>query len=216
MPKISNPSSNDICFLCGCQAYYISFNAKNLRCVEKITQCVGFVKKAKTTKFNNTTQEQRSAHAKLMSKNGNSKLKKLHEDPLWRKNKSNNISEGRVKHGTAMNPIFKDKWAIYENSVDRITRGSWIYYQDIINPNKLLRGNDYELDHKYSKWQGFMDNIPPEIIGHYSNLCLIKKIENRQKRNKCSISKEELYSGVNSIKAPLILSSETSIRISTP
>jgi hypothetical protein len=84
-------------------------------------------------------------------------------------------------------------WEAYENKVDRITRDSWIYHQSIINPLDLPRGNEYELDHKFSKHQGFINNIPPEIIGHHTNLQLIPRHSNRKKYNKCSITLEELF-----------------------
>jgi hypothetical protein len=47
MPKLKTLNSNYTCYLCGCQAFYISINSKKMRCVEKITQCSGFIEKAK-------------------------------------------------------------------------------------------------------------------------------------------------------------------------
>ena len=51
---------------------------------------------------------------------------------------------------------------------------------------------DYHLDHKYSKKQGFLDNIPEEAIGHICNLEMILGSKNLSKNKKCSITKEEL------------------------
>jgi hypothetical protein len=48
------------------------------------------------------------------------------------------------------------------------------------------------LDHKYSKKQGFLDEIPTRIIGSLVNLELISQSENCSKKCKCSITKEEL------------------------
>lgn len=64
-------------------------------------------------------------------------------------------------------------------------------------PNHDKRGRieipgTYQLDHKYSIFQGFVDNISPEIIGNINNLEFIPSIENSKKKNKCSISIEEL------------------------
>lgn len=50
----------------------------------------------------------------------------------------------------------------------------------------------YHLDHKYSIFQGFRDNISPKIIGSINNLEFIPSRENVSKREKCSISLEEL------------------------
>lgn len=63
--------------------------------------------------------------------------------------------------------------------------------------NFNLRGNksdDYQLDHKYSIFQGFVDNILPYHIGKLTNLIFIPAIENRSKGKKCSISFDEVCS----------------------
>lgn len=208
MPKIY---TNNTCFLCGSQANFISFNSKKFRCVEKITQCPGFISKAELSRQKNISKTDRINHMKLMSKNGNAILEKLHNDKEWRNIKSKNISIGKVKNGTAISPELKTEWKLYENEVDRHTRDSWIYNQDKINPTNLIRGKEFELDHKYSKCQGFQNKIPPEIIGHYSNLCMIDRSTNRKKYSKCSITIEELYSGINSTMPSDSPSSETTI-----
>lgn len=64
-------------------------------------------------------------------------------------------------------------------------------------PNYDKRGRtevpgSYQLDHKYSIFYGFRNNISPEIIGNINNLEFIPSIENSKKKIKCSISIEEL------------------------
>jgi hypothetical protein len=189
MPKLTTVDINNTCCLCGSQAYYISYNSKKLRCVEKITQCPGFVKKAEATRQQNITKEQRRAHMKQMSTRGNATLKKLHINEEWRRQKGQNISKAKSVIPAEQKPL----WEAYENRVDRITRDSWVYHQTIINPMGLLRGKEYELDHKFSKHRGFLNNIPPEVIGHHTNLQLIPRYSNRKKYNKCSITLEELF-----------------------
>jgi len=54
-------------------------------------------------------------------------------------------------------------------------------------------GNSYWLDHMYSKKQGFLDNIPPYIIGNIINLEMLPWRKNNSKNTKCSITKEELF-----------------------
>ena len=241
MPKLTNITPNDTCFLCGSQAQWISINSKQLRCVEKITQCPGHAKKAQVTRDANTTPEERTAHMKRMSQNGNAKLKNLHSDPEWLADKSEKISEAvkkrgghsginnpmfgkthkksskkkqeikaqsrdpkcyeqatktKIKNGIAIPKHLKTDFELYEEKVDNITYTSWRWHQSKINPNNLLRGIDYELDHKFSKTAGFINNVPPEIIGHYANLELISKNENRSKRTKCSITLNELYESI--------------------
>lgn len=193
MPKLNNPTPNDTCFLCGCQAYWISFNSKQMRCVEKITQCTGFIKKAEAARQQNITKEERRAHMKQMSLRGNKRLAELHTDEQWRRTKGDNVSKAK----TTIPVEQQSDWIIYEGIVDRITRESWLYHNSKINPDNLPRGREYELDHKYSKHQGFLNNVPPEVIGHYSNLQMIPRHSNRKKYNKCSITIDELYEGIN-------------------
>jgi len=241
MPKLFNPTPNDTCFLCGCQAHWISFNSKQLRCVEKITQCTSFIKKAQATRDTNTTPEERKAHMKKMSERGNDKLKKLHSDPGWLASKSKKISEAvekrgghsgsnnpmfgkkhknsskkkqevkaqsrdpkcyeqatetKIKNGIAVPKHLKTDFELYGEKVDNITYTSWRWHQNKINPTNLPRGTDYELDHKFSKTAGFINNVPPEVIGHYANLELIPKNKNRSKRTKCSITLSKLYESI--------------------
>ena len=64
--------------------------------------------------------------------------------------------------------------------------------------NFHLRGNAnvpgaYHLDHRYSKFEGFRNNIPPYIIGHICNLEMIMARNNLSKNRKCSITQEELF-----------------------
>ena len=194
MPKLTNPTSNDTCFLCGKQAHWISFNSKQLRCVEKITQCSGHAKKAEFSRQKNMSKEQRQAHMKQMSLRGNKRLAELHTDEQWRRTKGNNVSKAK----TTIPAEQQSNWIIYESIVDRITRESWLYHNSKINPDNLPRGREYELDHKYSKHQGFLNNVPPEVIGHYSNLQMIPRHSNRKKYNKCSITIDQLYEGIKS------------------
>ena len=51
----------------------------------------------------------------------------------------------------------------------------------------------YHLDHKFSIYEGFKQNIPPYIIGNICNLEMIIGRNNLSKNRKCSITKEELF-----------------------
>ena len=53
--------------------------------------------------------------------------------------------------------------------------------------------NVYHLDHNFSIFEGFINNIPPYIIGNICNLSFIPALENIRKNKSSSISKEELF-----------------------
>lgn len=81
----------------------------------------------------------------------------------------------------------------YYNVVRLATNKNWYKHFYEINPNRVQRSKDWHLDHIYSISEGFKNNIPPEIIGHWTNLRLIPKIENSSKGANCHKTKEQLY-----------------------
>ena len=106
-------------------------------------------------------------------------------------------TDTKIRNGIAIPKDQKDPFVLYKDEVMKFTLRSWKKYQSMINPTGLPRGKEYELDHMYSIFQGFMDKIPPEVIGNQHNLRLIPKFDNRSKRVKCSITLEELLRLVN-------------------
>ena len=60
-------------------------------------------------------------------------------------------------------------------------------------PNINQRNRQNHLDHKISKAVGFINNIPPYIIGSRYNLEVLTAKDNCSKQTKCSISIEELF-----------------------
>lgn len=90
---------------------------------------------------------------------------------------------------------FEDKteWEQYKSLVNKFTRKSLSLYKHIIDPSGLLKSNEYDLDHRFSKLEGFKKRISPKIIGSPVNLIPLNWIENRyQKGTKCSITESEL------------------------
>lgn len=81
---------------------------------------------------------------------------------------------------------------LYYETVLKITKSSWLEHFDKINPTKLDR-SEYTLDHIYSVQQGFRDNIPPDIIGHWTNLRIMTRSKNSQKGMTCDKTKEQLF-----------------------
>ena len=71
------------------------------------------------------------------------------------------------------------------------------FYNKIENIELQGKEHGYELDHKYSIYDGFINNVDPKIIAHYKNLQVVTIEENRQKSKNSSITLEELLSEIN-------------------
>jgi len=106
-------------------------------------------------------------------------------------------------------PLFARKTTIkhdmqyknYMKKVYRITRKNWSEYKENI-PNNHLRGfsSGFELDHMYSIYDGFINNVEPEVVGHWKNLRVVTRKENREKSQNSILSLEYLMSEILPIK----------------
>jgi hypothetical protein len=81
---------------------------------------------------------------------------------------------------------------LYHYAVLVVTKQNWKDHFDKINPNKLNRSK-VDLDHTYSIQQGFIDNIPPYIIGHWTNLRMLEKGKNYSKGMRCDKTQDQLF-----------------------
>jgi hypothetical protein len=82
----------------------------------------------------------------------------------------------------------------YQRRVYKITNQQPLHLLENIEKRGAhgLSADPYQLDHKFSVVQGFLNNVSPEIIGHISNLEMITARANNSKGSSCSISLEEL------------------------
>lgn len=82
----------------------------------------------------------------------------------------------------------------YSVQVKRYTDRSYRDYKAFINPQGLTRAKgQYELDHIYSIREGYENKVPPEVIGHFTNLRMLTSSENGSKHSRCDKTLEELY-----------------------
>lgn len=72
------------------------------------------------------------------------------------------------------------------------TDRSFRNHKNKIENINLLKKKQYQLDHRYSVYQGFLDKVDPHIIGHWKNLEVLTQKENRRKSYDCSITLDEL------------------------
>lgn len=89
----------------------------------------------------------------------------------------------------------------YYYRVLSVTSFYWNNYSNLIEDSDL-RGNDYHLDHIFSIKQGFLNRIDPEIIGHITNLRIIKSCDNISKSDTCHKTIIELLTDYFSFQLP--------------
>ena len=98
----------------------------------------------------------------------------------------------KVENGLVIPKELQDPFQKYKTKVLYFTEQQYFEHKNTIDP-KNIRGRKYNLDHIYSIQQGFLDNIPPEIIGHWTNLQILYHKENSSKNIKCWKTKEQLF-----------------------
>lgn len=90
---------------------------------------------------------------------------------------------------------------IYYRNVDSMTKESLRNFgEKILNISSYDMGQGkgkFTIDHKFSKKEGFLQNVPPQIIGSIVNLEIMEHSINSSKRDNCSITKEILYNNYN-------------------
>lgn len=101
------------------------------------------------------------------------------------------ISDKQIENGATPKSQRTDRRKYYD-SVWYFTEQSWKEHFDDINPESINRSKN-ALDHIYSIQQGFRDNIPPYIVGHWTNLRVIPLNENSKKGMRCDKTKEQLF-----------------------
>jgi hypothetical protein len=82
----------------------------------------------------------------------------------------------------------------YKKAAHNISRHTYKQYMAEINPNNYIRGTGrYHLGHIYSIFDGFVNNVPLNVISSKHNLQIIPATENLQKSRNSWMTLEELY-----------------------
>lgn len=116
-------------------------------------------------------------------------------DENW--NNKEKTRNTRIQNGTQIDELQIDSYLNYKKVV--VNRTTTVYRNNIdeINPLKLERGKkQHHIDHKFSIKQGFINNIPVEIISHPCNLYMIWYMENLEKQDRCDITLEKLIENI--------------------
>jgi len=91
----------------------------------------------------------------------------------------------------------RTNWEIYKKRVAEHTNKNDLSILENIDKRGLCGiAGSYQLDHKYSVYAGFKNNILPYIIGNIENLEMLTWEENNKKRITCSITIEELFNKI--------------------
>lgn len=111
------------------------------------------------------------------------------------------INEVHVEQGRRRPDHLRSDLEKYRLAVKSITARSYHDYYYVINPDNLPRSRfEYHVDHIYSVEEGFKNNVPPEIIGHYTNLRMMWHLDNCKKNTKCHITLDQLYENCRNAK----------------
>lgn len=99
------------------------------------------------------------------------------------------LREKKELNGVWIKLVDKEDYELYCYMVDKHTSQQPL--NRLINSERRgrtdLKENAFHLDHKYSKREGFLNNVPPFIVGSIHNLEFISATENTQKQSNCSI-----------------------------
>ncbi len=102
--------------------------------------------------------------------------------------------ETKYRLGLAIRPHLKSDFEQYKGEVEKHSSKNYKNFNKIINPNNLKRcRGKYHLDHIYSKYDGFHNNVPAAILGHQVNLRMMLEHDNISKGKRSDITIAELY-----------------------
>jgi len=80
----------------------------------------------------------------------------------------------------------------YSWEIKRKSDKTYEKFKHIIDPNNLREKEGYELDHKFSKFEGFINGVDTDIMSSINNLQVLTREENFSKTGLSSITLAEL------------------------
>lgn len=90
------------------------------------------------------------------------------------------------------------KFEKYKKQVRALTAKTYRMHKSVINPNNLTNNrSNFHIDHKYSIYEGFKNNVDVRVISSKENLQMLSSLDNLKKQTNCSISLDELLSKTN-------------------
>lgn len=119
-----------------------------------------------------------------LNEKGLREFEQYHRCPLCTKDHPKDYEKRMIADSTS--------FEYYVYVVRKFSEISWKSKHLKIDKLGRERSRDMHLDHVYSIYEGFNNNIPPYIIGHWTNLQILNGSANSSKGTKCGQTKEEL------------------------
>jgi len=187
--------------ICECGSKKKFQNTKKPYC-EYCSSCakkIALNEEVRTRIAGNVSKYQQSlTHADFKKRADKARRTIANESLSWKREKFKKKSEVSCMNHQKKREFSSNNWRYKKNRYRAYSRIAWSYTRQndlsaLENIERRGQGlDDFHLDHKYSIKQGFLDNIPAEIIGSIANLEMINSRKNMSKNIKCSITKDEL------------------------
>lgn len=136
--------------------------------------------------YNNIQKQQNT----IQEKYGVSNISKLPHNIERAKKQLDDIRERAYASGRWLSAEDKIGYIGYRDRVRNMTNQNFKKYRELYK--SVLRSREWHLDHKYSIFEGYKNNISESIIAHPCNLDLIHHAINESKNIKSSITLNEL------------------------
>lgn len=94
----------------------------------------------------------------------------------------------RIQKGLDLDPSLDYEYFVYKKAVQKETKKSLRLNKDIL----VKKNKKDSLDHRYSIFKGFLNDVPSEVIGSIYNLEYISISKNSKKQINCSIDLQTL------------------------
>lgn len=129
-----------------------------------------------------------------ISKSNKGRLKG-NKNPMRNPKVVETLKETFVERGLKIPDDQLTDFEVYKRKVRELTELAFRKnYYGLKNSDK--RGNGFDLDHKFSIFEGFKQHIPIYLIGSIHNLEMICSKENKSKHVKCSITVNKILKGI--------------------
>jgi hypothetical protein len=157
----------------------------DIQLVDKIKQTK--LNKYGDSNFNNIEKQRKT----LLEKYNVTNAAALPHNIVRAKKQLEEIRTRAYASGRYLDPNKKPEYIRYRDEVRKLSERTIKQYKDQIKDIEK-RSKKFHLDHKYSIFDGFVNNVDPNIIAHFCNLEILPSIINETKNIKSSISFIEL------------------------